>query len=135
MKIRATARTDKEFLTIRAYTGFTTAIHANIVTFAGVLASFDIIHNNTPFAMELQPGNDCNSIIAREKNKEKEEAIMAEVKEKPTKIMLAAENQQELEEVMELIGELTPEEKRDFLTFLQAFRLAKSMIQAAPQTA
>lgn len=50
--------------------------------------------------------------------------------------MLATENQQEATEVMAFLGELAPEEKKDFLVFMQGIRFAKCMAQkAAPQTA
>ena len=50
--------------------------------------------------------------------------------------MLATENQQEATEVMAFLGELAPEEKKDFLVFMQGIRFAKGMAQkAAPQTA
>lgn len=52
---------------------------------------------------------------------------MAEIKE--IKTMLAAENQQEAEEVMMFLGELAPEEKKDFLVFMQGIRFAKVMTQ------
>lgn len=59
---------------------------------------------------------------------------MAETKAMET--MLAAENQQEAAEVMEFLGELAPEEKKDFLVFVQGIRFAKGMTQkTAPQTA
>lgn len=56
---------------------------------------------------------------------------MAEARKAKTETILEAEKQQEAAEVMAFLGELAPEEKRDFLTFLQAFRLAKSIIQTA----
>lgn len=54
-----------------------------------------------------------------------------------TETLLKTENQQEAAEVMEFLGELTPEEKKDFLVFMQGIRFAKGMAAqaAAPQTA
>lgn len=52
---------------------------------------------------------------------------------KEMKTMLATENKQEATEVIEFLGELTTEEKRDFMVFMQTFRLAKSVIQKAAQ--
>ena len=52
---------------------------------------------------------------------------MAEVKEMET--MLATENQQEATEVMAFLGELAPEEKKDFLVFMQGIRFAKGRTQ------
>lgn len=50
-----------------------------------------------------------------------------EVKEMET--MLATENQQEAAEVMEFLGELAPEEKKDFLLFMRGIRFVKDMNQ------
>ncbi len=54
-----------------------------------------------------------------------------------TETLLKTENQQEAAEVMEFLGELAPEEKKDFLVFMQGIRFAKGMAAqaAAPQTA
>lgn len=41
--------------------------------------------------------------------------------------MLAAENQKEAAEVMAFLGELEPEEKKDFLVFVQGIRFARGM--------
>ena len=55
---------------------------------------------------------------------------------KEMETMLATENQQEATEVMAFLGELAPEEKKDFLVFMQGIRFAKGMAQeAAPPTA
>lgn len=54
---------------------------------------------------------------------------MAGTKVETTKTMLATENQQESTEVVEFLGELAPEEKKDFLAFIQGIRFAKSMTQ------
>ena len=55
---------------------------------------------------------------------------------KEMETMLATENQQEATEVMAFLGELAPEEKKDFLVFMKGIRFAKGMAQkAAPQTA
>ena len=55
---------------------------------------------------------------------------------KEIETMLATENQQEATEVMAFLGELAPEEKKDFLVFIQGIRFAKASSQkAAPQTA
>ena len=55
---------------------------------------------------------------------------------KEMETMLATENQQEATEVMAFLGELAPEEKKDFLVFMQGIRFAKGMAQkASPQTA
>ncbi|MBQ0067585.1 MAG: hypothetical protein KBS60_05345 [Phascolarctobacterium sp.] len=52
---------------------------------------------------------------------------MADKKEKTMETMLAAENQQEAAEVMAFLGELNPEEKKDFLVFVQGIRFARGM--------
>lgn len=57
---------------------------------------------------------------------------MTEVKNMET--MIATENQQEATEVMAFLGELEPQEKKDFLVFMQGIRFAKGMAQKiAPQ--
>ena len=48
---------------------------------------------------------------------------MTEVKNMET--MIATENQQEATEVMAFLGELEPQEKKDFLVFMQGIRFAK----------
>lgn len=54
---------------------------------------------------------------------------------KEMKTMLATENKQEATEVIEFLGELDPEEKRDFMVFMQGIRFIKGTAQkAAPQT-
>lgn len=59
---------------------------------------------------------------------------MAEIK--TTETMLAATNQQEATEVMQFLGELTPNEKKDFLAFVQGIRFAKGLnAQPTTQTA
>lgn len=45
---------------------------------------------------------------------------MTEVKNMET--MIATENQQEATEVMAFLGELEPQEKKDFLVFMQGIR-------------
>lgn len=61
---------------------------------------------------------------------------MEATKTKNMETMLAAENQQEAAEVMEFLGELAPEEKKDFLVFVQGIRFARGMTQkTATQTA
>ena len=58
---------------------------------------------------------------------------MTEVKNMET--MIATENQQEATEVMAFLGELEPQEKKDFLVFMQGIRFAKGMAQKiAPQS-
>lgn len=52
---------------------------------------------------------------------------MTEVKNMET--MIATENQQEATEVMAFLGELEPQEKKDFLVFMQGIRFAKGMAQ------
>lgn len=52
---------------------------------------------------------------------------MADVRKTNTETMLATENQQEAAEVMEFLGELAPEEKKDFLVFVQGIRFARGM--------
>ena len=53
-----------------------------------------------------------------------------------TGTMLAIENYQETVEVITFMNELAPEEKKDFLVFLQGVRFAKGMTQkTATQTA
>ena len=42
---------------------------------------------------------------------------------KEMETMLATENQKEATEVMAFLGELDPEEKKDFLVFMQGIRL------------
>ena len=54
---------------------------------------------------------------------------MAEARKTKTETMLAAENQQEAAEVMAFLGELAPEEKKDFLVFVQGIRFARGMTQ------
>lgn len=54
---------------------------------------------------------------------------MADVRKTKTETMLAAENQQEAAEVMAFLGELAPEEKKDFLVFVQGIRFARGMTQ------
>ena len=54
---------------------------------------------------------------------------MADVGKIKTETMLAAENQQEAAEVMAFLGELDPEEKKDFLVFVQGIRFARGMTQ------
>lgn len=61
---------------------------------------------------------------------------MADVRETKTETMLATENQQEATEVMAFLGELAPEEKKDFLVFMQGIRFAKGMARKIePRTA
>ena len=48
-----------------------------------------------------------------------------------TETLLKTENQPEATEVMALLGELAPEEKKDFLVFMQGIRFAKGMAQKA----
>lgn len=48
-------------------------------------------------------------------------------KTKKTETMLATENQQEAVEVMAFLGELEPQEKKDFLVFMQGIRFAKGL--------
>ena len=48
---------------------------------------------------------------------------------KEMETMLATENQQEATEVMTFLSELAPEEKKDFLVFMQGIRFAKGMAQ------
>lgn len=48
---------------------------------------------------------------------------------KEMETMLATENQQEATEVMAFLGKLAPEEKKDFLMFMQGIRFAKGMVQ------
>lgn len=48
---------------------------------------------------------------------------------KEMETMLATENQREATEVMAFLGELAPEEKKDFLVFIQGIRFAKGMTQ------
>ena len=50
---------------------------------------------------------------------------MTEVKNMET--MIATENQQEATEVMAFLGELEPQEKKDFLVFMQGIRFAKGI--------
>ena len=50
---------------------------------------------------------------------------MAEMKK--TETMLAVENQNEATEIMAFLEELAPEEKKDFLVFMQGIRFAKGM--------
>lgn len=52
---------------------------------------------------------------------------MAEMKK--TETMIAIENQNEATEVMEFLKELAPEEKKDFLVFMQGIRFAKGLTQ------
>lgn len=55
---------------------------------------------------------------------------------KATETMLATANQQEATEVMEFLGELAPNEKKDFLVFVQGIRFAKGLnTQPSTQTA
>ena len=49
---------------------------------------------------------------------------MTEVKNMET--MIATENQQEATEVMAFLGELEPQEKKDFLVFMQGIRLQRA---------
>mgnify|MGYP005777814107 CR=1 FL=1 len=59
---------------------------------------------------------------------------MAETK--TTKTMLATENKQEATEVMAFLAELTEEEKKYFLMFVQGIRFKKDMKQnVTPKTA
>ena len=51
---------------------------------------------------------------------------MAEMK---TETMIAIENQNEATEVMAFLEELAPEEKKDFLVFMQGIRFAKGLTQ------
>ena len=51
---------------------------------------------------------------------------------KNVETMIATESQKEATEVMTFLGELDPQEKKDFLVFMQGIRFAKSL---APQTA
>ena len=52
------------------------------------------------------------------------------------KTMLPAENKQEATEVMEFLDELTPEEKKNFLMFIQGVKFKKDMKQKSePKTA
>ena len=48
---------------------------------------------------------------------------MTEVKNMET--MIATENQQEATEVMAFLGELEPQEKKDFLVFMQGHKICK----------
>lgn len=58
---------------------------------------------------------------------------MTEVKNMET--MIATENQREATEVMAFLEELEPQEKKDFLVFMQGIRFAKGMAQKiAPQS-
>ena len=58
---------------------------------------------------------------------------MTEVKNMET--MLATANQQEATEAMAFQGELEPQEKKDFLEFMQGIRFAEGMAQKiAPQS-
>ena len=53
-----------------------------------------------------------------------------------TETLLKTENQQEAAEVMAFLGELAPEEKKDFLVFMQGIRFAKGMARKIePRTA
>ena len=52
---------------------------------------------------------------------------MTEVKNMET--MIATENQQEATEVMAFLEELEPQEKKDFLAFVQGIRFARGMTQ------
>ena len=55
---------------------------------------------------------------------------------KATETMLKTENKQEATEVMEFLGELNQNEKKDFLTFMQGIRFARNMAgRKTPQTA
>ena len=51
---------------------------------------------------------------------------MEETKAKTIETMLAVENRQEVEELMEILKILSPNEKRDFYTFMQAIRFLKT---------
>lgn len=58
---------------------------------------------------------------------------MTEVKNMET--MIATENQQEAAEIMVFLRELEPQEKKDFLVFIQGIRFAKGVAQKnAPQS-
>lgn len=51
--------------------------------------------------------------------------------DKNIQTLLSTENQQEAEQVMEFLAELEPEEKKDFLLFVQGVRFAKGLTQIA----
>lgn len=57
--------------------------------------------------------------------------ISMKTNDKNIQTLLSTENQQEAEQVMEFLAELEPEEKKDFLLFVQGVRFAKGLTQIA----
>lgn len=63
------------------------------------------------------------------KNSMKGETDMASTKNVET--IIAAENQSEANEVVSFLNELAPVEKKDFLTFVQGIRFARTAMGAS----
>ena len=56
---------------------------------------------------------------------------MMKTTDKKTQTLISTENQQEVEEVMKFLSELAPDEKKDFLSFVQGVKFAKGLIKPA----